>query len=95
MNDEIYERAAEFISDGSVLSACFAISKAEQENAIIKGKLREPGARSRGYIFSSWLKPINKKAGTLWYGPIDEESRVARSLGLLLMAELVKDGQCE
>lgn len=102
LDPAVFETAAEMLWDGSPMSeshawhagGCVVIHMATIHMAAF-GEYFNPGGAHESY-FEAWLWP-GRGFGSYWYGhrcgPEAEKNREARALGLLLMAELVRDGQ--
>lgn len=75
---KVYRRAAERIASGEVLSCCTALSNSGM-NQFEKNdfiKMFRPKSTARAY----------------WYGEFTPRNQMARSLALLIMAEMAEEG---
>ena len=75
---KVYRKAAESIAEGVDRYACDAILWA---NAEIDSSEKQR-------LFSEFFNPLPGSISAFWWGPINPENQLARSLGLLLMQEI-------
>lgn len=78
MSKSVWYRAAEKIGNGKLKTACYAIEQCSQDGEKIVNETRFERFFAQKYFY--------------WW-PLDEEGRLARTIALLLMDELEKDGQ--
>lgn len=79
---QIYKRAAEMIANGKLNVACSAIDLASGSGFIY--------TRQR-YKFEVMFMPENKRSSSTWFDEPTPENQLARSLALLLMAEMEEE----
>lgn len=84
MSKSVWYRAAEMVVKTNSFACCGCILRATDV------KYRKKNIKLNFYEF---FKPWNLSENTLWWGEITEENKLPRSLALLLMHELEKDGQ--
>jgi hypothetical protein len=86
MGQKIYREAAKAIANGESIACCYAIAGVEGIHYTDKFVAKKQ--------FCNWFRPPEGEYKPFWYGEVwNDESNLARSLGLLLMHELEKDGQ--
>ena len=73
---KIYRKASEHIANNLVRYAC---------DAILWADINQDTSEFRAE-FSKWFNPFSNSG--LWWGPVNRENQLARSLGLLFMQEI-------